>query len=215
MAAKCSRNLTTRSRPGRWPDRCRTTAMDAIAIEKKPIQLVASDCSRTPPTGRCDRVDRADVVQAEEAALEEVVAFGFFPVDPPGEVDQQLVEDPAEEADVAAAVDGEYLQRGPRLHRRVHVAEVPFVRGGAPPGCWNHSLHSRISCYLANAGSTWASATQWKARSDRKSVGYSHLSGIDMMSNASKWRHRELRAALRAAAGGGCAGSPSSQRAPS
>src|ERR1022692_2800971 len=96
MAAKCSRNLTTRSRPGRWPDRCRTTAMDAIAIEKKPIQPVASDCSRTPPTGRCDRVDRADVVQAEEAALEEVVAFGVFPVDPPGEVDQQLVEDPAE-----------------------------------------------------------------------------------------------------------------------
>ena len=59
------------------------------------------------------------------------------------------------------------------------------------------------------------SAPQWKARSQAANQGYSHLSGIDMMSNASKWRHRELRPVLRAAAGGGCAGSPSSQRATS
>ena len=34
-----------------------------------------------------------------------------------------------EEVDVAAAVDGEHLQRGPGLHRRVDVAEVPLVGG--------------------------------------------------------------------------------------
>ncbi len=77
-------------------------------------------------------VERADVVKAEEAALEDVVAFEVLPVDPPGEVDQQLVEDPAEEVDVAAAVDREHLERGPRLHRRVHVGEVPLVGGQRP-----------------------------------------------------------------------------------
>ena len=77
-------------------------------------------------------VDRADVVQAEEAALEQVVALGVLPVDPPGEVDQQLVEDPADEVDVAAAVDREHLQRRPGLHRRVDVAEVPLVGGQRP-----------------------------------------------------------------------------------
>jgi hypothetical protein len=41
-----------------------------------------------------------------------------------GEVDQQLVEDPAEEVDVAPAVDGEHLERGKGLDGRVHVAEV-------------------------------------------------------------------------------------------
>src|SRR6516164_5603212 len=65
--------------------------------------------------------------------------------------------------------------------------------GSAPFGCWNHSRHSKISWYLANAGSTWASATQWNARSQAANQGYSHLSGIDMMSKALKFRHRELR----------------------
>ena len=77
-------------------------------------------------------IDRADVVQPHEAALEQVVAFRVLQVDPPGEVDQQLVEDLAEEVEVAAAVDGEHLQRGPGLHRRVHVAEVPLVGGQRP-----------------------------------------------------------------------------------
>ena len=86
--------------------------------------------------GAADRqvraVDRADVVQPHEAALEQVPAARVLQVDPPGEVDQQLVEDPAQEVEVAAAVDGEHLQRGPGLHRRVHVAEVPLVGGQRP-----------------------------------------------------------------------------------
>ena len=87
--------------------------------------------------------------------------------------------------------------------------------GSAPFGCWNHSRHSRISWYLANAGSTCASATQWKPRSHAANQGYSHLSGIDMMSNASKLRHRELRPVSRSGGGVGWPGSPSSQRATS
>ena len=87
--------------------------------------------------------------------------------------------------------------------------------GSAPFGCWNHSRHSRISWYLANAGSTWASATQWNARSQAANQGYSHLSGIDMMSKASKLRQWALRPVSRCAGGVGWVGSPSSQRATS
>ena len=84
--------------------------------------------------------------------------------------------------------------------------------GSAPFGCWNHSRHRSTSWYLANAGSTWASATQWKAMSHAANHGYSHLSGMDMMSKASKLFHRELRFVHRSAGGVGCVGSPSSQR---
>ena len=42
-------------------------------------------------------VDDRDVVEAEEAALEDVVALAVDLVDPPGEVDQQLVEAALEE----------------------------------------------------------------------------------------------------------------------
>ena len=87
--------------------------------------------------------------------------------------------------------------------------------GSAPLGCWNHSRQMRISWYLAKAGSTCASATQWNARSQAANHGYSHVSGIDMMSKASKLRHRLLRPVLRDSGGGGCPGSPSSQRATS
>src|SRR3984893_13500670 len=84
--------------------------------------------------------------------------------------------------------------------------------GSVPLGCWNHSRHSKISWYLANAGSTCASATQWHARSHAAYQGYSHLSGIDMMSKESKFRQRELRPVSRSGGGVGWVGSPSSQR---
>src|SRR3974390_986966 len=99
MPAKCSRNFSTRPWAWRWPDPARTAAM-----------------ARNPAGGiglrqgvarrRVGAVDRADVVQAEEPALEDVLVAGVLAVDPPGEVDQELVEDPAEEVDVDAAGGG-------------------------------------------------------------------------------------------------------------
>ena len=115
MAAKCSRNLSTRSCAGRWP---------APVQDRPPWSAIAKAYEAHPAGGvgllqrAADRevraVDRADVVQPQEAALEKVVAVGVLAVDPPGEVDQELVEDPAEELDVAAAVDGEDLAAPPR-----------------------------------------------------------------------------------------------------
>src|SRR3954464_10441340 len=148
-------------------------------------------------------VDPPDVVEPEEAAREEVRSVGILAVDPPREVDEQLVEDAAEEVDVARAVHCEHLERRPRLHPRAHGRERPPARPEAPPpappagsratndhswpgsppfGCWNHSRQSSTSWYFAKAGSTCASETQWNARSQAANQGYSHLSGIDMMS---------------------------------
>ena len=47
-------------------------------------------------------------------------------------VEQQLVEDLAQEVQVAATVDGEHLERGSRLHRGVHVGEIPLIGGQRP-----------------------------------------------------------------------------------
>ena len=79
-------------------------------------------------------VDRPDVVQPQEAALEEVVALLVFEVDPPGEVDEELVEHPAQKIDVTTAVDGEDLKSGPGLHGRIDVPEIPLVGGQGPVG---------------------------------------------------------------------------------
>ena len=66
------------------------------------IQAVPSDCSymATGGQGR-GAVEDTDVVQAEEAAFEDVEALRVLAVHPPGEVQQQLLEDPFEEGDVA------------------------------------------------------------------------------------------------------------------
>ena len=54
---------------------------------------------------------------------------GSIRLHPPGEVDQQLRQQAGEEAVVAAPVDVPHVQRRPRVHRRVDVAERPLVGG--------------------------------------------------------------------------------------
>ena len=48
-------------------------------------------------------VEDADIVQAQEAALKDVLALGILAVDPPGEVQQQLVEHALQEFAIALA----------------------------------------------------------------------------------------------------------------
>ena len=79
-------------------------------------------------------VQRPDVVQSEKATFEEVGPAGVLPIDPPGEVEQQLVEDPAEEVEVTRAVDGEDLEGRVSLNRGVDVAEVPLIGGQGAVG---------------------------------------------------------------------------------
>ena len=71
------------------------------------IHAVPSDCSRTPGTGAAGTVEEADVVEPEEAPLEDVVPFGVLLVDPPREVDEHLVEHALQEVVVRwQALDG-------------------------------------------------------------------------------------------------------------
>ena len=51
-------------------------------------------------------VEDADVVEAEEAPLEDVLAEPVFAVHPPGEVQQELIERPLEEIQVYVAAQG-------------------------------------------------------------------------------------------------------------
>src|SRR6266851_3572360 len=98
------------------------------------IQPVPSACSMWPPVGRGSAaVEDADVVQAQKSALENVAAFAVLAVDPPGEVEHQLVEDPLKKCAIthAAALlfDLVNAQRRPGMHRRIDIAERPLVRG--------------------------------------------------------------------------------------
>ena len=97
-----------------------------------PIQPVASDCSSTRAVGAAlAAVDDGDVVQPEEAALEDVVPLAVDLVDPPGEVDQQLVEAALEEVAVGLArADPVHVvdpPDRPGVDRRVEVGELPLV----------------------------------------------------------------------------------------
>ena len=81
-------------------------------------------------------VEDTDVVEAQEAALEHVRAGRILAVHPPGEVDEELLENRLEELEIAltaqrllATVDE---PARPRVHGRVHVAEIPLVGGNLP-----------------------------------------------------------------------------------
>src|SRR5882757_4411532 len=56
-----------------------------------------------------------------------------------------------------------------------------------------HSRRKSESWALAKSGSAGAMATAWKARSQAAYQGYSHLSGIEMMSSLNRCLQREIR----------------------
>ena len=75
-------------------------------------------------------VEDADVVEAQEAAGEDVAAVGVLAVQPPVEVERETVERALQELAVLApeaALPVEQEQRRPGVDGRVDVAEVPLV----------------------------------------------------------------------------------------
>ncbi len=80
---------------------------------------------------RLAAVEDADVVEPQKSALKDVLALRVLAVHPPGEVQQQLVEDALQELAVglAAALGFNLVDApgGPGMHRRIDVAEVPLV----------------------------------------------------------------------------------------
>ena len=87
---RCPRRLgPPRRARARWPASC---------CSRTPSTPCRPPARAGPPPGSGLRaVEHADVVQPEEPAAEDVVARGVLAVHPPGEIHEQLVEDPLEE----------------------------------------------------------------------------------------------------------------------
>ena len=108
----------------------------ALAVERhpgRPVRLLQRSARRQLRAA----VEDADVVQPQEAAGEHVAPGGVLAVHPPVEVQHQPLERSFQEPQVRPAqlllvlVEAE---RGPGVHRRIHVAEVPLVGGNLPVG---------------------------------------------------------------------------------
>src|SRR4029077_13021770 len=84
-----------------------------------------------PGRGGARAVEDADVVETEEPAGEEVLAFGVLAIHPPREVEQQLLKRPLEEQAIALPSRAGHLVDAParpRVYGRVDVAEGELVR---------------------------------------------------------------------------------------
>ena len=75
-------------------------------------------------------IEDADVIEAEKAALEHVYAFGVFSVYPPGEIEQEFLENALEKSTVAFAASLLFnfvdAPRSPGVNRRIHITEAPI-----------------------------------------------------------------------------------------
>ena len=79
-------------------------------------------------------VEEADIVEAEKAAFEDIESARVLAIHPPGEIQEQLLEDALEKADIGhvavrAAVILVDVHGRPGLDRRIDVAEGPFIGG--------------------------------------------------------------------------------------
>ena len=83
-------------------------------------------------------IEDADVVESQESSLKHVHPLGVFSIHPPGEVDQQLVEDALQEPAIAhppaPLLDLVNAPRRPCVYRRVQVPERPLIRRQLPVG---------------------------------------------------------------------------------
>ena len=80
-------------------------------------------------------VEDADVVEAQKAAGEDVAPRWILAVDPPVEVQHQSLKRAFQESQVRPAqlpLIPVQVERGPGVHRRIDVAEVPLVGGNLP-----------------------------------------------------------------------------------
>ena len=85
-----------------------------------------------PPTGRCERSIGPMLSSPMKPPSNRLLPPASSRLTHQVKLTSSLSKTSAQEVEVAAAVDGEHLERGPRLHRRVHVAEVPLVGGQRP-----------------------------------------------------------------------------------
>ena len=112
--------------------RASSMAMESMSRQYMAIQLVASDCSMKLPrpreewNGRTRRCCRGREIRPEKRFSLQVLT-----IDPPGEIDQQLVKDTHQEFAVCLALDarGNFVDApgSPGVHGRIHVGKIPLV----------------------------------------------------------------------------------------
>src|SRR5207247_9566386 len=79
---------------------------------------------------RLRTIENADVIEPEETAGEKIVAFGVFAVDPPGEVEQQLLECAFKKSPITLPARTSHLVNapgGPGVDGRIHITKSKFV----------------------------------------------------------------------------------------
>src|SRR6185503_15716503 len=78
-------------------------------------------------------IEDADVVHSEKAAMENVHAVGVFTIDPPGEIQQQLLKHSLQKNCVTHTTtflfDLVNTPGGPCVDRRIDITERPLVCG--------------------------------------------------------------------------------------
>ncbi len=78
-------------------------------------------------------VKHTDIIQAKKTAFKYIVAISIFPVDPPGKIDEQFLKDSFKKNNIATAkaflLNAVNFHSCPGLHRRIYIAEIPFVSG--------------------------------------------------------------------------------------
>ena len=109
-----------------------SSAMRIRFRQNIPIQPVASDCSRTAPPGSFSLRSMTVMLSRPRNPPSKTLLPGAVDlVDPPGEVDQQLVEALLQELPVrlarAAPLHVVDAPDRPGVHRRVQVGELPLV----------------------------------------------------------------------------------------
>ncbi len=121
---------------------------------------------------RLAAVEDADVVEAQEAALENVLALGVLAVHPPGEIQQQLVKDALQKLAVGLAaalgLDLVHAPRGPGMHRRIDVAEIPLISRYLPVGVHVPFAHHQQELVLGESESTSASGEAVESRGPKR-----------------------------------------------
>ena len=82
-------------------------------------------------------IKQADVVQSQKAACEEVLPVNVLPVNPPREIDEELLKNPLEKEPVPLTVTARHLVNAPTcpgVHWRIHIRQPELVGGERTAG---------------------------------------------------------------------------------
>ena len=101
-------------------------------------------------------IEDADVVEPQEAPLKDIPPRAILAVDPPGEIEEQLLEVALEPFLVPFARFGQLQDigeyRGPGVHRRIDVAKIPFIGRDLAVGVHVALAQHQLQLLLAEVG---------------------------------------------------------------